>query len=360
MSDEEVLAMSEPPEVADTSEPSNPEAEEVNAAGEGEQSEPEQAAEVNDEADGDNEENPSNEVPQESEDDSGTTTEGGEIDYKAVYEKLLKTPFKADGKEISITTPEEAIALMQKGVSYSKKMASLKPNLKIIKMLEKNGLLDEGKLSFYIDLEKKNPQAIRKLVKDSGVDLYDLDNEEEGEGVYTPNKYTVEDNELAFDEIIKELKDTPTFQRLANVLTKEWDASSRKVIEARPELLRLINSHMETGIYDVVQKEMERLEILGQLPSNVPRIELYRQVGDAIEARGGFAHLFPTQGEQGQQIPQAQSQSSMSQSQHIAQTNNKKRAIAPTRKFPTGASRQEEVNYLNLSDEDFLKLSNQF
>lgn len=160
MSDEEVLAMSEPPEVADTSEPSNPEAEEVNAAGEGEQSEPEQAAEVNDEADGDNEENPSNEVPQESEDDSGTTTEEGGIDYKAVYEKLLKTPFKADGREISINTPDEAIALMQKGVSYSKKMASLKPNLKIIKMLEKNGLLDEGKLSFYIDLEKKNPQAM--------------------------------------------------------------------------------------------------------------------------------------------------------------------------------------------------------
>ena len=60
---------------------------------------------------------------------------GKELDYKAEYEKLLK-PFKANGRDIQVGSVDDAIALMQMGANYNKKMAALKPNMKLLKMLE--------------------------------------------------------------------------------------------------------------------------------------------------------------------------------------------------------------------------------
>ena len=82
-----------------------------------------------------------------------------EIDHKAFYEMVTK-PIKANGKTVEIRTPEEAIKLMQMGANYTRKMQDIAPHRKVIMMLEDNGLLDTDKLSFLIDLEKMNPDAI--------------------------------------------------------------------------------------------------------------------------------------------------------------------------------------------------------
>ena len=98
---------------------------------------------------------------------SSETNEEIKVDYKAEYDRLV-APFKANGREITVKSVDDAIALMQMGANYNKKMSALKPNLKLMKLLENNGLLDETKIGFLIDLEKKNPDAINKLIKDSG------------------------------------------------------------------------------------------------------------------------------------------------------------------------------------------------
>ena len=103
-----------------------------------------------------------------------------EIDYKKEYERLTAS-FKANGKDISVANVDEAISLMQMGANYNKKMAALKPNLKLLKLLENNKLLDESKISYLIDLDKKNPEAITKLLKDSGIDPLDVDVNKESE-----------------------------------------------------------------------------------------------------------------------------------------------------------------------------------
>src|SRR5690606_29540484 len=71
------------------------------------------------------------------------------VDYEAEYKRLL-TPFKANGREIQVKSVDDAIQLMQMGANYNKKMAALKPNLKLMKMLQNNNLLTEDKLSFFI------------------------------------------------------------------------------------------------------------------------------------------------------------------------------------------------------------------
>jgi hypothetical protein len=217
------------------------------------------------------------------------------VDYKAEYEKLL-TPFKANGREIAVSNIDDAIALMQMGANYNKKMAALKPNLKLMKLLENNGLLNEERLSFLIDLEKKNPEAISKLVKDSGLDPLDLD-AEKASG-YKPNTYTVDDKEMELDTVLDELQGTPSYNRTLDIVSNKWDGPSKQVIANSPQILKVINDHVQSGIYDTIIKEVEKERVFGRL-TGLSDIEAYRQVGDSIQARGGFASV----GNQEQQNP---------------------------------------------------------
>ena len=140
------------------------------------------------------------------------------IDYEAAYKKLT-APFKANGREIQVTSVEDAVSLMQMGANYNKKMAALKPNLKLMKLLENNGLLNEEKLSYLIDLEKKNPEAISKLVKDSGVDPLDISAEKAGG--YKPGNHAVNDTEVELDQVLDEIKDSSKYVETLDVVTRE-------------------------------------------------------------------------------------------------------------------------------------------
>ena len=70
----------------------------------------------------------------------------GSVDYEAFYKKVM-APFKANGKMITLRSPEEAIQLMQQGANFTKKMQAIAPHRKLLIMLENNGLLDESKIN---------------------------------------------------------------------------------------------------------------------------------------------------------------------------------------------------------------------
>ena len=228
-----------------------------------------------------------NEVQEESSEDvetSETGTTNQEVDYKKVYEEVFK-PFKANGKEMQVTSVDDVKQLMQMGANYNKKMAALKPNLKIVKMLENNGLLDEAKLSYLIDLEKKNPEAIRKLLKESNVDPLDINVSDELN--YVPNNYQVNDKELELDSVLAEIKETPTFNTTLDVLGNKWDVNSRKVVLENPSLIKVINDHVGSGIYSTIVSEVDRLRVLGKL-EGLSDIEAYKAVGDILNSKGAF------------------------------------------------------------------------
>ena len=289
---------------------------------------------------------------QEGQDQEQTSTDNSQtaIDYEKEYKRLL-APFKANGRDVEVKSVEDAITLMQMGANYNKKMAALKPNLQIMKLLENNGLLSEEKLSFLIDLDKKNPGAINKLVKDSGIDPLDIDAEKAGE--YQPNTYRVDEREMALDTVLEEIQDTTTYTRTLGIVSKEWDGGSKQVIADNPELLKVINDHVARGVYDVIQAEMERERMFGRL-SGLTDLEAYRQVGDAIQARGGFNHLASPQG--GNQPGKPVGVVPQQKQPDDAKLKDKKRAASSTQ--PGAASHSaEEFNPLALSDEEFAQLA---
>lgn len=278
---------------------------------------------------------------------------GEEVDYKAEYEKLMK-PFKANGRDIQVSSVEDAIALMQMGANYNKKMAALKPNMKLMKMLENHDLLSEEKLNYLIDLSRKDAGAINKLIKDSGIDPLSLDTEK-AEG-YTPKSYKVDEREIELDMVLEQIQHTQAYPKTLEVVSKQWDPASRQVVANSPQLLKIINDHVDRGIYDVISAEVERERIFGRL-NGLSDIEAYRQVGDAIQARGGFDHLVQKRTEQGQQTPaRPVVVQPKPKSADDSKLREMRKAASTSKPASASATPATDFNPLALSDEDFSKL----
>jgi len=266
---------------------------------------------------------------------------------KAFFDKVT-APFKANGKEMQIKDAGDVVRLMQMGANYNKKMSALKPSLRLVKMLERNKLMDEDRLSFLIDLDKKDPTAIAKLIKDSDLDPMDLDLEE-GQKYESSNKYSVDEREMALDETIEDLRDSPTFDKTLDVVSNKWDDKSRNIVANTPELMRVIDDHMKTGVYDVISTEVEKERTLGRL-NGMTEIEAYRQIGDRLNEEGAFAHLFKSK----EQDPAPKPEKPTKTADDAEARKAKRRAASPAKAAPSSEKKQD-FNPLALSDEEYMK-----
>ena len=268
------------------------------------------------------------------------------IDYEAEYKKLV-TPFKASGRTVNVNGADEAIQMMQMGVDYNKKMAGLRPSLKLLKMLENNNLLDEGKLSYLIDLDKKNPEAITKLLKESGMDPLEVDVSADTE--YKPNTYTVDDKQVELDSVLGDIKDTPTYANTLDIIGNKWDESSKRALYDAPEDIRFINEQVASGVYQQIDDLVQKQRMLGNL-RGLSDIDAYRTVGTYMQDKQLFTGQTPiTEAPVNVQTKQPVTNDS-------PKLKNRKKAAGGTRKTPKKAKKQN-YNPLALSDEEFEKMA---
>lgn len=208
---------------------------------------------------------------------------GSPIDYKAAYEKIM-APFKANGKEIKLQNSDEVLRLMQMGANYTKKLQGLAPQLKVLRMLENNGLLDEKKLAFLIDIDKKNPAAIKQVIKDSGLDPMDVDITEDSG--YKPGNYQVSDQEMSFSNAVKEVGSEPGGRELIISIQKNWDKRSKDAIWEDPSILSILTTQRSNGIYAKITAEIDRRKTLGYISNTAPFLETYQKVGQELQQQG--------------------------------------------------------------------------
>lgn len=288
------------------------------------------------------------EIQENSEESTEKVTDVSLVDYKAEYEKLL-APFKANGIEMQAQSVDDAIQLMQMGAGFHKKMAALKPAMRQMKLLEKHGLLDDDKLNFLIDLNNKNPEAIQKLLKDSNLDPLDIDIKTDSK--YTPTQRTISDTEIALDDVLNNIRETPTFQRTLNVISKEWDESSQNTIANEPQIIATINGHMQDGTFDAVMQRVEYERSLGRL-IGVSDIQAYMRMGNAMADEGKLYRVGTSQ----QTTPPVNVQPSKAESsKDELERKQRKRAAGPIKMAKTPVA-EKLLDPLELSDEDFAKL----
>lgn len=277
-------------------------------------------------------------TPTDNESVEETKTE--DTDYKAFYEQVT-AQFKANGSNLQFKDPSEIISLMQMGANYNKKMAEFKEPRRYLKMLQDNGLLSEDKLAFLIDVHKKDPNAIAKLVKESGLELYDLDSEEKA-NLYKPSTSAPTSSAVELEDVLTELQDMPTYARLVDMVGNKFDAVSRERVASTPTALRDLNNHMANGTFDRIMDIVQRERTLGRL--QVPDIEAYVAVGNHLHSQG----LLNPQAEVKVDIPAKVDNTEL---------NTRRQAASAPRVAPVTTSKPSDINPLSLSDEEFAKVS---
>ena len=282
------------------------------------------------------------------------------------YTKVM-TPFKANSRKVTLRSPEEAIRLMQMGAGAGRKVMELQPHLKTIEMLKKNNLLDENKLSYLIDLDKKNPEAIKKLIKDSGIDPLDLNMEDNAD--YKPTNHSVSDADFAFTEALRDVTSKEGGRETIQTFRQTWDQKSQDFLYAHPETLALIQSQRENGIYAQIAEEIEHQRDLGEIGPNVPFLEAYRLAGDKLAKANALvlkdagtattpqpvATATPAQGGNVQQPGRVLGTRTAAPKTAIANNEQAKAAGSPT---ASSRKAKETVNPLDMADDEFLKQFN--
>lgn len=278
------------------------------------------------------------------------------IDYKSEYEKIT-APFKASGKTIQVRDSNEVISLMQKGVDYTKKQQALKPRLKELQILENQNMLGDN-LGYAIDLFNGNTKALAKLIKERNIDISDLSpnmygDEDNNSPDYTPTNYSISDVEMRLKDVELTLKDSPNFQRLFTTLT-ELDDDSKAKFRSNPDLLLRLNEHMDSGLYDQIQNELEHRRIVGDASvDGMNFYDAYTAVGNEILSY----NMKYAQAQQQQQQQQYQQQVYTEQYQQ-QQLQQKKNSAKSTNSRSTGRSSNPMMyDPLTCSDEEFAQIN---
>lgn len=286
--------------------------------------------------------------------DKGTPTKDAKTDPEsqnvadpqAFYDAIVGKPFKANGREITVQTPEEVIQLMQMGANYHEKMAALKPSRRIMKMLENENLMDEQQLGFLIDLHKKDPKAIAKLVQDSGIDLMEFD-VEQGAG-YKSQHQAPPEVQIELADTVQELQHNPGFKEVLTHVTTVWDAQSQDMIANNPGLLRVLDAQKASGNFDIIANEVQRLRTFGQL-NGMTSLQAHAAVENQLMQQGKL------------NIPASQPTTTPNvevpaKAAPKKETVNAKKAAASPRQTTQSKPVIKGENLFSLSDEEFAKI----
>jgi hypothetical protein len=238
---------------------------------------------------------------------------------------------------------------MQMGVDYSRKMEAMKPYQKVLKTLERNDLLDIEKVNFMIDLDKKDPEAIKKFLKDSNIDPMDIDLEDNTG--YQPTDHSPSDKELAVDSVIDGIRGTASFDTTVKVITEDWDTASRQLLLDEPDVIRIINDHVEAGIYDQITERLQDERVFGK-HAGLSDLVAYKAVGDAMFDEGAFGDpgtptpptpTPPAAAPQDEQDPKGSDES------ETAKRKARRKAASPTK--GSAATKKKGPDFSKMSDE---------
>lgn len=280
--------------------------------------------------------------------DPEAETPAGEFDYKVAYESIVGKAFKANGKEMVVNTPEEAIQLMQMGAGYHKKMSQLGYANRIIETLKENDLLDESKINNLIDISKKNPEAIAALVRSAGIEPHQLDLDGDDAPTYTPGNHVLPEDQIRFRNSVENIREQGGEEFLSHV-AQDWDVTSRAEIFKDPRALDMLYEHKQSGIYDKVFSEVERRKMFDPGLSNVPLIQAYLAVGNEMNERGLLGS--------NQQAPAAQAAITPVATKPAVtpQSVAPNPAAAKAASVRSSTTAKTEPNFLTMSDEEFMK-----
>jgi hypothetical protein len=273
--------------------------------------------------------------------------------YEEAFKLLYGKPIKASGREVQLRNPDHARNFIEMGIDYNKKMQSMKPHLRTLKTLEKEGLLEAGKeerLNLLLEIEKGNKDALKRFIAESDIDPLDLADDEvieAGRG-YRPQNHLVSEQEVEIEEALSAIEGTPSQQRTLDVMTKEFDARSRQVISENPRYIVALNDDIASGVYDDVMEAVQYKKDMRQVPAGMSDMELYIQTVREIASTPIPSDAIPPVAPTNEQTKPNRPSTGSSRRRKVAMSGSKSVKKPKKREY-------DPMEILSMDDEKFMK-----
>lgn len=200
-----------------------------------------------------------------------------QIDYKAFYETVTQD-FKASGKTMpGVKEPEKFIKALQMATDYALKTAALKPALKRVKMLEE---VSDEDLAEMLDFKKRNPEVIKKALKEANIDPLELDMDKVN---YVPQVQMISDSEYDFRETVDELSKDVKFNDTRQLILSGLDAKSKELALTNTKVLKALHQEVVSGRIEQIQAKALELRTFGTVDSSIPDLELYAAIARQMD-----------------------------------------------------------------------------
>lgn len=278
--------------------------------------------------------------------DDKATEPTNEVDYKAFYEAVTQD-YKANGKVLpGVKDPSKFIQALQMATDYAHKTSAIKPIMKRAKLLE--DITDE-QLSEMLEFNSRNPEVIKKALKDANIDPVELDLTEIN---YQPHSKVMSDADYAYQETVNELyeEDPVIYDQVRTSIKNDLDHASRDLILEDANALRAIQIEMKLGRFNDVMAQVRQQKVFNPALRNTPDLYVYRDIIMAQEQ----AQTNVTTPVVSQQPSMTKPVSKVSEAELEDKRN--KAQINEKRKVPATPTKH---NPLKLSDEEFMKLLDQ-
>lgn len=168
--------------------------------------------------------------------------------------------------EIQVNDLEELKTIASKALKDKTKFDQYKDDIALLEGIKEQGL-SEKDLYLLVEARKGNKKAIAKLLKETGIDIYDIDPDDEEVDNYEPNEYKIDPRIVETKAIIDNLKkDQQVFTKFNNLLTNDFDEQSRQQVFQDPTLLEFIGESIKSGLYEKIAPIYMKKKLLGESP----------------------------------------------------------------------------------------------
>lgn len=286
----------------------------------------------------DNEESEDSVDTEQSEDDvepEGKPDEESEPDASEETKESLK-PVRANGIDIPVESIDEVYQMASMGANYKQKMADLAPHRRKVNLMVDHNLTEED-LSLLVDIKNNDRDAIAHIIKNSGVDALELEDEAKE---YTAKDYSPSEFDLDVKEIVQEISADPEYKMTQRIVDTEWDAKSREMIKANPAIIRALHSDVKNGTYAKVLPEAMRLEML--------------DVASGKEAKSKLEYSIEATKIYHEKQKVLQETQTAKKQEEAKRVSKKKKAAAATRSRATKEV-SKDVDAYDMSEEEFDK-----
>ena len=153
---------------------------------------------------------------------------------------------KHNGQVMKLTE-DEMLMMANKGFDYTSKTQDLATKRKTLDIVDG---LDDNLLQTVSDAKSGNKEAVAKLVRDFGIDPYDIDTEQ------TTYKPVVEEKNYALDDVIEKInRDVPNAETL-NGWVNNMPSKSKDFLVNNPNILDELYVHTANGVAQKVMPEV--------------------------------------------------------------------------------------------------------